>query len=119
MKQDDEQYTNLLERVKALFIDSLVLVFSMVIFTQIFSAFENVPDFVRISAAVLIFVLYSPLCVSFWGGTLGHHLVGIRVKNEKDESENITLLMAVLRFAIKASLGWISLLTITGNKKSV
>ena len=116
MEQED-QYTGLLERVKALFIDSLVLVFSMVIFTQLFSLLGQVPDLARMTAFILIFVLYDPLCVSFLGGTLGHRVIGIQVKNTNDETRNLWFPMALLRFVVKVVLGWFSLLTITGNAK--
>lgn len=117
MTEEGDQYAGLLERVKAVFIDSLVLIFSTVIFTQVFSTFESIPDAIRIIAAILIFALYDPLCVSFWGGTLGHRMIGIRIKNEDYQTKNITLPMAMLRFVVKASLGWISLVTITGNDR--
>ncbi|HAS44435.1 MAG TPA: RDD family protein [Microscillaceae bacterium] len=116
MEQED-QYTGLLERVKAVFVDSLVLVFSMVVFTQIFSIFEQVPDIARILAFTLIFVLYDPLCVSFFAGTLGHRVIGIQVKDVQNETKNIGFLLALIRFTVKVLLGWISLLTITGNVK--
>lgn len=43
--------------------------------------------------------------------------MGLPVKKESAEDENIHFLAALLRFATKTLLGWISLLTITGNKR--
>jgi uncharacterized RDD family membrane protein YckC len=44
-------------------------------------------------------------------------MIGIRVKRESDEKKNILFPLAIIRFIVKASLGWISLLTVTGNSK--
>jgi uncharacterized RDD family membrane protein YckC len=42
-------------------------------------------------------------------------MLGIRVKRESNEMKNILFTLAILRFVVKASLGLISLLTISGN----
>ena len=44
-------------------------------------------------------------------------IFGIRVKKDNDQLKNISFPYAVIRFIIKISLGWISLLTIYGNEK--
>lgn len=44
-------------------------------------------------------------------------MLGIRVKREANEKKNILFPLAIVRFIVKASLGWISLLTVTGNEK--
>ena len=112
-----ENYPGLLERVKAVVTDSFVLVLFIIIVTYSFSAFENVPDYARIIAFVFIFLLYDPLFTSIFGGTIGHISFGIRVKRESNPLKNILFPLALLRFIVKALLGWISLLTISGNDK--
>jgi hypothetical protein len=44
-------------------------------------------------------------------------VVGIRVKRESNEEKNILFPFAVMRYIVKASLGWVSLLTVSGNEK--
>lgn len=44
-------------------------------------------------------------------------IMGLRVKNESNEEKNILFHKAILRYLVKSSLGWISLLTVSGNKK--
>jgi len=52
-----------------------------------------------------------------FGGTIGHFLIGIRVKRERKPEKNIIFPFALIRFVVKATLGWISLLTVSNNLK--
>src|ERR1035437_2836289 len=71
----------------------------------------------KIIAFVFIFLLYDPSFTSIFGGTIGHMIIGIRVKRSRNEQRNILFPLAIVRFIIKASLGVISLITVTGNIK--
>lgn len=110
-------YPDLIERIKAVFVDMLVLIFLMFIFSTIFSSFESVPNELRIGAFVFIFLLYDPMFTSFFGGTIGHMLIGIRVKQSENKEKNINFFAALLRFLCKSALGWISLLTVSSHKE--
>lgn len=110
-------YPGISERIKAILADSVVMIVLMYLVSSIFSSFETVPDNWRIVAFVFIFLAYDPLFTSLFGGTIGHMLLGIRVKRESDESRNILFPFAVIRFIIKASLGIISLFTVSTNEK--
>ena len=110
-------YSGLLVRVKALIMDVVVIMAFMIIATYIFSLFENVTDTTRTIAFVFIFYLYDPLFTSLAGGTLGHRFNGIRVKSAPPHGKNIIFPVALARFIVKSTLGWLSLLTITGNDK--
>lgn len=105
------------DRVKAIAIDGIFIIVFMFLVSYGFSLFENVPDQARIVAFIFIFILYDPLFTSTFGGTIGHMITGLRVKRESDETKNILLPHALLRFIVKASLGWISLLTVLNNPK--
>lgn len=110
-------YALLPDRIKALMIDAIILIAAMYLVSEIFSAFEQVPNFVRFLAALFIFVLYDPIFTSTQGGTIGHTYSGIGVRRENDLSSNINFPMAFFRFIFKYFLGWLSLLTVTGNKE--
>lgn len=112
-----QRYANLIDRVKASIIDGLLLIICMYLFSGILSSFESVPNYVRMFLFVLLFLLYDPLFVSIFGGTIGHTYLNLAVKKEKDISQNINFLNALLRFFIKFFLGWLSLLTVTANDK--
>ena len=113
----ETNYSGVAVRVKALVADYVVILGFMIIVTYTFSIFEHVPDNARIIAFVLIFFLYDPIFVSVFGGTIGHMMFGIRVKREKNHQKNILFPVAIVRFIVKILLGWISLVTISGNEK--
>ncbi|MCB9336155.1 MAG: RDD family protein [Flavobacteriales bacterium] len=63
-------------------------------------------------------MIYDPLFTSLFGGTIGHMANGLTVRRVKNETKKIALPLAFVRFIIKALLGWISLLTMSSNKKN-
>lgn len=114
---NEQIYPGVFDRVKAVMADSVVLIIFMIIITYVFAAFENVPETARIIAFVFIFFLYDPIFTSSFGGTIGHMTFGIRVKRENNQDKNILFPLALIRFIVKALLGWVSLLTVGGNEK--
>jgi uncharacterized RDD family membrane protein YckC len=113
MKKTD--YPGVFLRVKAATIDSIVMILFMVVATDLFSRFENVPDYARMIAFAFIFILYDPLMVSLFGSTIGHRMSNLKVQR-LDSGEKINLGLAIIRFLIKATLGWISFFTVSTNK---
>ena len=114
---DETKYGTLLNRVKAAIVDFLVLMGLCLVVSTILSKFENVPDFVRVILFILIFILYDPIFTSTIGATIGHLILGLRIRRSNDEDRKIIFPIAIVRFIIKAVLGWISLLTISILKK--
>lgn len=112
-----KKYALLPDRVKAAVIDGIVIVAAMYLTSEIFSLFEHVPNYVRISAAVLLSILYDPIFTSSFGGTIGHSKSNIEIKRDSDHTKNISFPAALLRFILKATLGWLSLVTSAGNEK--
>ena len=112
-----EKYANLIDRIKASIVDGIIIIALMYLFSGILSSFESVPNYVRILLFTLLFFLYDPIFVSIFGGTIGHTYLNLAVKKEEDISQNINFLNALFRFLIKFFLGWLSLLTVTGNDK--
>lgn len=112
-----EEYPILLERVKAAFIDAIILIAMMYGASELFSLFDTVPNYIRIVVSIFIFVLYDPFLTSMYGGTVGHSFCGIGVRKDDNSGDFIGFLPALFRFLVKAPLGWISLLTVTGNDK--
>ena len=111
------EYPTIWLRIKAAAIDVVILLVLMIFVTHVFSFFEQVTNITKSIAVLLIFTLYDPMLTSIFGGTIGHIIVGIRVKNEKDLNRNIIFPFAVARFLIKVTLGWISVMTIMLNEK--
>ncbi|HET6558368.1 MAG TPA: RDD family protein [Prolixibacteraceae bacterium] len=111
-----EKFPGIIERVKAIVTDSVVIILFIMIITYVFSLFDSVPDKAKMIAFVFVFVLYDPLFTSIFGGTIGHMLLGLRVKRGSDQMKNILFPLAIVRYIVKASLGIISLITVSGNK---
>lgn len=112
----EEKYPLLTERIQSNFIDMILIVLSMFIFASILDKFENVPDWIRISLFVGIFIIYEPFCIVF-GCTAGNYLKRIRVRKYADTSKRINLFQSIVRYPVKIGLGWLSFLTINSNPK--
>lgn len=113
----ENKYAEVFNRVKAAFIDGVVLIVLMYSVTEVFNVFELIPNYVRISVFVVLFLLYEPILISVFGATVGHFFNDIEVKRASNEQKNIIFPMAVFRFLFKLFLGWISLLTVRSNDK--
>lgn len=112
---DQTNYPGIFSRVKATIVDSIILVVLMLAMKDVFSMFEDVPNFAKIITFSSIFILYDPIMISLFGATFGHRLNKLKVKRlENDKKLNFGL--AVIRFLIKATLGWLSLVTISSNE---
>lgn len=108
-------YAELIDRIKSAFTDMIAIVILMFLVTSVFSSYQNVPTEARIAAFIGIFILYEPLLVSIFGGTIGHLTNGMRVKRSSNVSRNVIFPLAIVRYAAKVFLGVISLFTVTGN----
>lgn len=116
INQIDEQiYPGVSERVKAAIVDGIFLVVMIIVVTLLFDSMNYEGETGRIIAFVCVFILYDPLLISLAGATLGHLAFGIRVKRQKDQSKNIILPLAIIRYVLKALLGVISLITVGMN----
>jgi uncharacterized RDD family membrane protein YckC len=111
------KYGKLLNRLKAVIVDTLIIGVLGVLASTILEKFANVPDAARLIAFLFVFFLYDPLLTSSIGGTVGHLIIGLRVRRESNETKKIIFPLALVRFLIKATLGFISLLTVSSNSK--
>lgn len=96
-------------------IDVLVILGLALGISSLFETLGEVPDYIRGITFLFVFILYEPLLVSF-GCTVGQLVTNVRVRNFKHTSKKLKLHLAIIRTLIKATLGWISLITITFNK---
>ena len=112
--QTEEEYPSLLERLQSSFIDTLIIILLMIVFSNMLDHFSNVPDWIRILMFAFVFIIYEPLFMTF-GCTAGNYIKRIRVRKNDHPSQKINILQAVIRYPIKLALGWISFLTINSN----
>jgi uncharacterized RDD family membrane protein YckC len=109
-------YPRLIKRVRAVLIDSLVVPGAAVASLGIGYAL-GVTDFAMraLLVAAPVFVL-EPGLVTLTGGTIGHHLVGVRVQ-KKDGSRKLNIFEAAVRAGIKFLLGWLSFIFVFTTSK--
>jgi uncharacterized RDD family membrane protein YckC len=112
----EEKYPQLSERIQSTFIDTLLIVSLMFLSANLLDKFNNVPDEVRIAIFVALWIVYEPFCMTI-GCTLGNYIKGIRVKKYSNTTKRINIFQAIIRYAVKILLGWISFLTISTNSK--
>jgi uncharacterized RDD family membrane protein YckC len=106
-------YPYLLTRIKAALIDGLILFGILAAFMILTTSPENRPT--SFIAYIVFTLLYEPIMLSAFAGTIGHMIMDIRVKNHQNTSKNIKFYQGVIRILSKAVLGWLSFLTINFN----
>lgn len=109
-------YPRLLRRVRAFLIDSVI--FIILTFTWMVSlpAFGESAFLVKIAALIIPVMILEPGLVAFTGGTLGHHFMGLRIR-DASRDQNIGILRAAARAIIRTFLGWLSFIFVLVTKK--
>ncbi len=109
-------YSTLIRRVQGLLIDSVVvcvvLVVSLVVAGQLKLTNENHAVFI----AFIPFVFLEPILVSVTGGTVGRHIIGLRVR-KVFEDKNINIFVTVIRSILKILVGTVSLVFVLTTKR--
>lgn len=112
---ETEELPSLLARIKALFIDFLILLIVFASASVIIDSVGGASDFVRGFILVFMIYLYDPLFTSLTGSTLGHKVMGLKVVRYDNPEKRISILRGFLRFMVKSLLGWLSFITISAN----
>lgn len=112
-----QSYATILDRAKAAVFDSIILIVVMYGLSELFSLFENTPNYLRAISFVFLFIVYEPLFIAVYGGTIGHSVMAITVRKDVDNLKKISFVAAVFRFALKLLFGWLSFLIAAGNEK--
>ena len=111
-------YARFTPRLRALVIDFAIMAALMVIalFVAIASSAENIARVLGFTV-VAVWLLYEPLFVWLYGGTLGHTRSNLRVVDNRTQG-HVGLLKAVARTIIKSALGWVSFVTMLTTRRS-
>ena len=112
----EASYSRFIRRVKAALVDSFVLALIMVSVVPALAGIESLPHFFRILITLLPIFLFEPVLVTLTGGSPGHHLFRIKIRNIA-EDRKLSILKSIIRFIVKAFLGFISLTLILFTKK--
>ncbi|MFO1321595.1 MAG: RDD family protein [Burkholderiales bacterium] len=109
-------YPRLIRRIRASMIDSVAIPVGVIAVVLAGERLGVSGGNGRILLIVVPILVLEPLLVSLTGGTIGHHLLKIRVVT-RDGTRNINLAAAMVRFLVKASLGWLSFITVFRTAK--
>lgn len=107
-------YPKLGVRVRAALIDSVILAaffFPTVVIIEAAGVTNHALKVILFCFPIIPILVVEPGLVSFTGGSIGHHLLKIRVA-KAEGAGNIGLPAAIVRFICKLLLGWTSLLFI-------
>ena len=108
-------YASVIDRVKSTTIDTLLLIACFYLLSDILNSMNNVSESLRILLFICI-LMYEPIFISL-NGTFGNHKNSIRVRQNKDTTKKLNFFQSLLRYILKISLGWISLIFILMNQK--
>lgn len=112
----DASYPRFIRRVKAALVDSFIIAILMVSLVPALAGIESVPNYLRIFIVLIPIFLFEPLLVTLTGGSPGHHLFKIKIR-ATSEDKKLPILKSIIRFVVKALLGFISLTLILFTKK--
>lgn len=103
-------YPRLLRRIRALLIDTLLLMAILWLWWISLEIMGDIPPQIRLAIPITLLFLIDPVMVSLTGGTPGHHLMGLRVirrtsLQDSHISPNLNLLQATLRSGLKLTVG--------------
>lgn len=108
------EYPLLTDRIQSSFIDGMLIIVMMFVFSGILERYENAPDWLRIGLFFGLWAVYEPLCTTM-GATIGNYIKGIRVRQNGAVNQRINFFQAFIRYVFKMLLGWVSFLTIHSN----
>lgn len=115
----EKRYPDLKTRIQSTFIDTFLMIGLMFFAATMLEKINPSQDedgWIRAVIFISIWGIYEPVSMVA-GCTLGNYLMKIRVRKFSDDNKKINLLQAYVRFAVKILFGWISFVTIHGNKE--
>jgi uncharacterized RDD family membrane protein YckC len=109
-------YPRLIKRVRAVLIDWILTIVAIATSLAIGSAIGISSGIAKILLIVSPILILDPILVTVTGGTIGHHVMGIRV-TRIDGLSRINMVAATVRFIVKALLGWFSFIFVLTTSK--
>jgi len=102
--------------VRAYLIDQLVLLAILAAWLLLLPRIEGFTPAQKIFALIAPMLLAEPCLVSLTGGTIGHHLMRLRIRDARAD-RNLGLVRATLRAVLRLMLGWLSLLFMLATRR--
>lgn len=109
-------YPRLIRRVRATLIDSVLVPLAAFGILILGDALGVSHAYGKLALIIVPIFVLEPGLVALTGGTVGHHLMKIRIAT-LDGQRHINIFAATLRFLVKLLLGWLSLILVFTTKK--
>ena len=113
--QQELRYPRLIRRIQAAIIDGAILSIAFFTAGMIIAPYE-IHGGLKASFVALLLIIMEPGLVSITGGTIGHHLRGIRIQDYK-HGTNLNIFRATIRFLVKILFGLLSFVFILATKR--
>lgn len=113
---DTVAYPRLIRRVRAALIDSVLILLGFFAGVAAVGLSGVEQPYAKLVFLLVPVLILEPVLVAFTGGTVGHHLMKIRV-GKAGGAGNINLFAAMLRFVVKLLLGWLSFVFILVTRR--
>ena len=111
----ENNFASVIDRIKSTTIDTLLLIASFYLLSDILNSTDNSSENLRIILFTCI-LMYEPIFVSI-NATFGNYRNSIRIRKNNDTTKKLNFFQSLLRYFLKISLGWISLIFILMNQK--
>ncbi|HEY3645300.1 MAG TPA: RDD family protein [Gammaproteobacteria bacterium] len=109
-------YPRLLWRLRAVMIDSVVVPVAMIGTLLVGVALGVTDPVLRIALLIGPLFILEPLMVALTGGTIGHHMLRLRVMKQ-DGSGKLNIFAATLRFLVKLFTGWFAFVFVLTSRR--
>jgi len=111
----ENNFASVIDRIKSTTIDTLLLIACFYLLSDILNSTDNSSENLRIILFTCI-LMYEPIFVSI-NATFGNYRNSIRIRKNNDTTKKLNFFQSLLRYFLKISLGWISLIFILMNQK--
>jgi uncharacterized RDD family membrane protein YckC len=114
--EQSPMYPRLLRRVRAVLIDEFILLAALAAWWLSLGIMEDADLLLKIGSLFLVFLILDPALVAWTGGTIGHHIMGLKVRAATRDAK-INFVTATIRGFVRYSLGWLSLVFILVTRR--
>lgn len=104
--KSEHRYPRLARRLRAALIDLAIFILVFFCLATALSGL-TMPGILKGTLFVMSFAFLEPGLVSLTGGTIGHHLLGLRIQ-DRSRGDNLGPVAAIVRFVFKSTIGFIS-----------
>jgi uncharacterized RDD family membrane protein YckC len=116
--EKEGRYPTFQQRFGGTMVDLLVFFAAAIAVAYLLKDLPEAYDYIRPVIFIFLTAVYEPVMYTL-GGTLGHRAMKMRIRKQSDESKNINLFQAYIRYALKITCGSFSIFRWINRKKNL